>query len=185
MKAIGSVSHGVFCCHWVPLCGLALSPTLLSPCLSFMDGETAMVLRGGWNTLRNTQGIPVLFAVSVNGQVLEIEDSAAKSTKRSIKLEDGSSLEVEWQLYAPEIGPYVLIRTGVLANFIYHEPPNLALWFNKTTLLHFGYIQLKPVALWTLCTLDCLYKVLGDMHVDMSQSGCVLRRLQTTVTCQQ
>jgi hypothetical protein len=86
-----------------------------------------------------TEGSCVAFAVSVNGQVLEIEDSATKSTKRSIKLEDGSSLEVEWQLYASEIGPYVLIRSGVIATSLAMARCSGTL-VPLTTLLHFGMI---------------------------------------------
>jgi hypothetical protein len=52
------------------------------------------------------------LAVTVNGEVLSIEDVATQSTKKSVPAGDGTTMEVTWQLFAPGIGPYVEIETG-------------------------------------------------------------------------
>lgn len=47
----------------------------------------------------------------MNGELLKIEDSETQSTRRSVPAAQGS-LDVNWQLFAPDMGPYVEIRTG-------------------------------------------------------------------------
>lgn len=58
--------------------------------------------------------IAIGFAVSVNGEVLAIEDAVTQSTKRSIPTGDGTTMQVTWKLFAPGIGPFVEVETGEL-----------------------------------------------------------------------
>eukprot|EP00884_Botryococcus_braunii_P019995 jgi/Botrbrau1/667/Bobra.0161s0051.1 len=52
------------------------------------------------------------ITVTVNGEVLSIEDVASQSTKRSVPTGDGTTMDVTWQLFAPGIGPFVEIETA-------------------------------------------------------------------------
>eukprot|EP00884_Botryococcus_braunii_P020029 jgi/Botrbrau1/670/Bobra.0161s0053.2 len=52
------------------------------------------------------------ISVAVNGEVLKIEDAVTQSTKRSIPAGDGTMMEVNWQRFAPGIGPMVEISTA-------------------------------------------------------------------------
>lgn len=49
----------------------------------------------------------------VNGEVLAIENPKSQTTNRILPVEDGSVVTVSWQKFAPGIGPFVNIRTGV------------------------------------------------------------------------